>query len=148
MLRRQFDHGHAASAFTELHHLGVPNGTSYGYYRTFRMVVSGVTGSERTLALRLGLVMGIVRLTVNEKFPQLMPSLFLGELATRPEPFDSIDAMWFSLGTLANNKTPDIHGTKLFLLPVVSGGRVSAPSGPPHAAPGRGQGRAKLQTSA
>ena len=39
------------------------------------------------------MVLEIVRLSVNEQFPQLMPSLYPGELATRPQPFDSIDVM-------------------------------------------------------
>ena len=126
----------------------MPNGAPYAaYYRALRLVVSGFTGSERALAPGLGLVLEIVSLSVNEQFPQLMPSLYPGELATRPQPFGSIDAMWLALGTLANDKTPAINGAKLFSLPAVSGGRVSAPSGPPPAAPGRGQGRATSQTS-
>ena len=115
MLSRQFDNGDAASVLSELHNFGVPNGTLYAaYYRTFRLVVSGVTGSERALAPGLGLVLEIVNLSVNEQFPQPIPSLYPGELAARPQPFDSIDAMWLALGTLANNKTPAINGAKLF----------------------------------
>ena len=149
VLSRQFDNGDAASALSEDQNLGVPNGTPYAaYYRAFRLVVWGVMGSESALAPGLGPVLEIVRLSVSEQFLQLMPSLHPGEPATRPQPFDSIDAMWLPLGTLANNKTPAINGSKLFSLPAVSGGRVSAPSVPPPAAPGRGQGRATSQTSA
>ena len=125
VLSRQFDNGDAASALSELHNFGAPNGTPYAaYYRAFRLVVSGVTGSERALAPGLGLVLEIVRLSANEQLPQLMPSLYTGELATRPQHFDSIDAMWLALGTLANSKTPAINGAKFFSLPAVSGGRV------------------------
>ena len=93
--------------------LGVPNGTPYAaYYRAFRLAVSGVTGSERAMVPGLGLVQEIVRLSLNERFPQLMSSLYLGHLATRPQPFDSIYATWLALGTLANNKTPAINGTR------------------------------------
>ena len=96
----------------------------------------------------LGLVMEIVRLSVNKQFPQLMPSLYPGELATRSQHFGSVDVMWLPLGTLENINTLNINGAKLFAVPAVSEGRVSAPSGPPPAAPGRRQGRATLQTSA
>ena len=96
----------------------------------------------------LGLVMEIVRLSVNEQFPQLMPSLYPGELATCSQPFDSVDIMWLPLGTLANINTQNINGAKLFAVPAVSEERVSAPSGPPPAAPGRRQRRATLQISA
>ena len=55
MLSRQFDHGDPASALTELHNFGAPNGTPYAaYYRAFQLVVSGVTGNERALAPGLG----------------------------------------------------------------------------------------------
>ena len=94
MLSRQFDNGDAASSLSELHNFGVPNGTPYAaYYRAFRLVVSGDKGRERALAPGLGLVLKIVRLSVNEQFSQLMPRLYPGELATRPQPFDLIDAM-------------------------------------------------------
>ena len=106
------------------------------------MVTSGDTGSERALASGFGLVLEIVRLIVNQQFPQLMPSLHPGELATCPQPIDSIDAMWVALGTLANNKKPASNGAEFVSLSAVSGERVSAPSGPPPVALGRGQGRA------
>ena len=83
-----------------------------------------------------------MRLSVNDPFPQLMPSLYPGKLATRLQPFDSIDATWLALGTLANNKTPGINSAKYVSQP------VSAASGPPPAAPGRGPGRVTSQTSA
>ena len=67
MLSQQFDHGDAVSALSELQIFGVPNGTHYtAYHRGFRMVVSGVIGSKRALAPRVGLVLDIVRLSVNE----------------------------------------------------------------------------------
>ena len=89
VLSRQFDHGDAASALSELQNLGVPKGTPYAaYHSAFGMVASGVTGSERALAPWVGLVLEKknVPLSVNEQFPQLMPSLCPGELAARPQP--------------------------------------------------------------
>ena len=44
--------------------------------------------------------------------------------------------MWLSLGSLANNKTSAVNSAKFKFLPAVSGGRVSAPSGPPPVALG------------
>ena len=126
---------------------GVTNGTPYaGYYRAFRMVFSRVSSRERALAQGLELTLEIVRLRVNRQFPELM--LYPRELATRPQPFNSIGNMCLALGSLASNKTPAINGAKLILLPAMSGGRVSAPSGPTSAALGRGQGRGTSQTSA
>ena len=84
----------------------------------------------------MGLVLEFVRLSVNEQFSQLTPRLYPGELATRPQPFDSMYAMWLALGTLANNLTPVMNSANSVSLPAVSGGRVSAPSGLPPAAPG------------
>ena len=137
------------SALGELNDFDVPNGTPYAaYYRVFLYVISGGSGSERGLERGLGLVLEIIHRSVNETFPQLMPSLYAGELATLPHPFDSIDANWLALSTLANSKTPVTNGAKLFTLPAVSGIRVTAPSGSPPAAPGRGQRRATSQTSA
>ena len=61
VLSRQFDNGDAASALTELHRCGVPNGIPHAaYYRALRLVVSGVRGSECALAPGLGLVLDIV----------------------------------------------------------------------------------------
>ena len=66
-------------------------------YCAFRMVVSGVTGSEGALASGVGLVLKIIRMSVNEKFPQLMPSLYLRELATCHLPCGSMDANRYQL---------------------------------------------------
>ena len=67
VLSRQFGHGDAASALSELQNFGVLNNTPYAaYYRAFRMVASGVTGSERALASGVGLELEIVRLSVYE----------------------------------------------------------------------------------
>ncbi len=57
-----------------------------------------------------------MRLSVNEQDTQLMPNLYPGELPLRPLPFGSIDAMWLTLGALANNETSDINGAICFPL--------------------------------
>lgn len=62
----------------------------------FRMVCSGVTGSARAFAPGVGLTLEMVRLSVNYQYPHPMPSLYSGGLATRPLPFESIDALWLT----------------------------------------------------
>ena len=150
VLSRQFDHGGVASALSKLQNVGVLNGSSYAaYYRAVRVVNSGVTGIESTLASGVGLVLETVRLSVNEKPPQLMPSLYPGELATCPLPFGSIDYMWLTLGALANSKTPALNDKKYLITACFGiGGACISPSGPSPVALGRGQGCAPSQTSA
>ena len=136
VLSRKCDNGDAGSALSELHSFGVPNGSPCAaYYRAFRMVVSGVTGSERALAPGVALLLESVRLSVNKQFSRLMPSLYPGELATRPKPFDSIDAIWLALGTLANNKTPAIFGENNIVTTCGIGGTCFRSVGSPACCP-------------
>ena len=112
------------------------------------MVVSGVTGSERALAPGTGLVLEVVRLSVNEQFRQLVSSLYPGELAICPLPFGSIDGMWLALGALANDMTSDLNGGTLFSLTAALSGRVCfRPVGPSPAALGHGLRCGPSQTS-
>ena len=111
------------------------------------MLVSAVTGSERTLAPGVDVVLEVVRMAVNEQFPSLMPALYPGPMATDPKPYASLDKMWKAFGDLANNKTPAVNGDKKIYLPVSSSGaRSSAPSGPRPAGHGRGQGLVPSQS--
>ena len=50
------------------------------------MLVPAVTGSERTLAPGVDVVLEVVRMAVNEQFPSLMPTLNPGSMATGPKP--------------------------------------------------------------
>ena len=58
------------------------------------MLVSSVTGSERTLGPGVDVVLEVVRIEVNEQFPTLMPTLYPGSMATDPKPYVSLDTMW------------------------------------------------------
>ena len=78
------------------------------------MLVSAVTGSERTLAHGVDVVLEVVRMAVNEQFPSLLPTLYPGSMATGPKPYASLDNMWKAFGDLSNNKTPAINGKKFF----------------------------------
>ena len=79
------------------------------------MLVSAVTGGERTLAPGVDVVLEVVRMAVNELFPSLMPTLYPGSMETGPKPYASLDEMWKAFSDLSNNKTPAINGEKFFL---------------------------------
>ena len=74
--------------------------------------MSAVTGSERTLAPGVDVVLEVVRMAVNEQFPSLMPNLYPGSMATGPKPYASLDEMWKAFSDLSNNKTPAINGDR------------------------------------
>ena len=76
------------------------------------MLGSAVTGSERTLAPGVDVVLEVVRMAVNEQFPSSMPALYPGSMATGPKPYTSLDEMWKAFGDLSKNKTPAINGEK------------------------------------
>ena len=75
------------------------------------MLVSAVTGSERTLAPGVDVVLEVVRMAVNEQFPSLMPTLFPGSMATGPKPYASLDGMWKAFGDLSNKDTVAVAKT-------------------------------------
>ena len=79
------------------------------------MLLSAVTGSERTLALGVDLVLEVVRMAVNKQFPSLMPTIFPSAMVTDPKPYASLNKMWIAFGDLANDKTPAVNGN-IFLL--------------------------------
>ena len=80
------------------------------------MLVSAVTGGERTLAPGVDVVLEVVRMAVKEQFPSLMPTLYPGSMATGPKPYASLDEMWTAFSDLSNNKTPAINGDNFFFL--------------------------------
>ena len=82
---------------------------------------------------------------VNEQYPDCLPVLYPGALATAPKPFGSLDAMWLAFQGLATNRAPAVNGSRFFSLPSSTGGS-SAPSAPRPAGNGRGQGRTPSQS--
>ena len=88
LLRRlmtHLDRIDTGEGYTRLHTFGVCTGTPFcDFSGEFRVLVSAVTGSERTLTPRVDVVLEVVRMAVNEKFPTLMPCL----LYTSPSPRD------------------------------------------------------------
>ena len=79
------------------------------------MLVSAVTGNERTLAPGVDVVLEVVRMAVNEQFPSLMPILYPGSMATDPKPYATLDKMWNAFGDVSNNKTHAVNGDNFFL---------------------------------
>ena len=74
--------------YTRLHSFNVCTGTPFcDFSREFRVLVSVVTGSERTLAPGVDVVMEVDKMAVNEQFPSLMPTLYPGSMATDPKPY-------------------------------------------------------------
>ena len=111
------------------------------------MSVSAVTGSERDLCPETDVVLGVVRMAVNEQSPTPMPTLYPGSKTTDPRPYVSLDAMWGAFSGLSHNMTPATNGeTQFYLLVSSTGARSSAPSGRRPADHGRGQGRVPSQS--
>ena len=79
------------------------------------MLVSAVTGSERTLAPGVDVVLEVVRMAVNEQFPTSMPTLYPGLMAADPKPYASLDKVRQAFGDLANNRTPAVNGKNKFI---------------------------------
>ena len=76
-LMTHFDHVDMGEGYTKLHSFGVCTGTPFfDFSRVFRVLVSAVTGSERTLAPWVDVVLEAVRMAVNEQFPSLMPTRY------------------------------------------------------------------------
>ena len=93
----------------------VDTGTPFcDFSREFHVLVSAVTGSERTLAPEVDLVLEVVRMAVNAQFPSLMSTLYPGSMATDPKPCASLDKMWKAFGDLSNNKTGAVNSEKVF----------------------------------
>ena len=97
--------------YTRLHSFGVCTGMPFcDFSREFRVLVSAVTESERTLAPGVDVVLEVVRMGVNEQFSSLMPVLYPGLMATSPKPYASLDEMWKAFSYLSNNEPPAING--------------------------------------
>ena len=144
-----FDRVDTGEGYTKLHNIfGVCAGTPFcDFSREFRVLVPAVTGSEGTLAPGVDVVLEVVRMTVNEQFPTLTPTLHPGSMATDPKMYASLDKVWKAFSDLAHNVTPAVNGEKTFSRPVFwSGAWSSAPSGPRPAGHGRSQVRVPSQT--
>ena len=117
------------------------NGTPFSdFSREFLVFVSAATGRERVLSPGTDVVLEVVRVAVNERFPTFMPTLYLDSRATGPRLYASLDAKWRASSKFAHNKTPAVNGEKTDFIPVSSTGAPSSdPSGTRLDGHGRGQ---------
>ena len=127
-----FDPVDMGEGYTRLHSFGVCTGTPFcDFSREFSVLVSAVTGSERTLAPGVDVVLEVVRMAVNKQFPSLMPTLYPGSMATDPKPYASLDKMWKAFADLSNNKTPAANDEKYIFACFFVGSAVIRPVGAP-----------------
>ena len=113
-LMTHFDRVDTGEGYTSLHIFGVCTRTPLcGFSLEFRLLVSAVTGSDRTLAPGVEVVFEVVRMAVDEQFPPLMPTSYPGSMATDPKPYASLGRMWKAFGDdLSNNKTAAVNVEK------------------------------------
>ena len=113
LLTTHFDRVDTGESYTRLHNFGACTGTPFcDFSREFRVLVSAVTGSERILAPGVDVVLGVVRMAVNEQFPTLIPTLHPGSMVTNPKSYAPLDAMWMAFSDLAHNNAPAVNGEK------------------------------------
>ena len=95
LLITHFDGVDTEEGYTKLYTCGMCNGMPFsGFSREFRVLVPNATGSERVLSPGTDVVLEVVRVAANERFPALLPALYPGSKATDPRPYASLDAMW------------------------------------------------------
>ena len=122
LVSAHFDHGDRSASIAKLHSFGVATKRpSADYFWAFRLLIASVTDSEQVFAPSVELLLEVVRHSVSEQYPGLIPVLYQGELATASKPFGSIDEMWLAFGGLSTSKTPAINGDKHFTLPPLAG---------------------------
>ena len=63
-------------------------------------------------------VLELVRRSVMNQYPGLMPTLYPGQSATMPTPFVSVDALWSDFQVLARNKHPLLAAKNIFICPL------------------------------
>ena len=88
LISAHFDHGDESAAIAKLHSFEVATKTPFAdYFRAFRLLIASVTDSGRVLAPSVEAVEEVVRNSVSEEYPGIMPVLYPGELATASKPF-------------------------------------------------------------
>jgi len=115
LLSEHFDTSDTSDSYSRLQSFGCVDGTPFSQYlRSFKLLVSSISGSERTLAPSSGMIIEIVRTSVCRQFPTLAPLLYPGEMATAVSPFSSVADMWAAFAFLSTNKTPAMAGSLYF----------------------------------
>ena len=78
-----FDRAPRGAALATLQKFGVPSGTLFSsFLRSFRVVVASTVDKGRPFAPSPEMAMELIRILTAQQYPMLMPTLFLGALAT------------------------------------------------------------------
>ena len=128
-----FDCVDTGEGYTRLQIFGVCTRTPLcGFSLEFRLLVSAVTGSERTLAPGVEVVLEVVRMAVDEQVSSLMPTSYPGSMATDPRPYASLGKMWKAFGDdLSNSKTFAVNRENQICACFLVGRPVIRPVGAP-----------------
>ena len=114
LLSSHFDRVDSGAGYKTLRTFDLPNGTVFcEFSRKFPAVVSAATRTARLLAPVAEILLEVVRMAVNEKYPSLMPTLHPGGMAAKPRPFGTLDDIWLAFQTFTNKKTPAINGKNI-----------------------------------
>ena len=106
-----FDRAPRGAALETLQKFGVRTGMPFSsYLRTLRVVVASTVEKGGPLAPSAEMAIELVRIRTAQQYPMLMPTLFLGDLATREKPYDSLASMWTAFANLKHNTSPAIDG--------------------------------------
>ena len=80
LVSAHFDHGDRRASIDKLHSFGVAIKTPFAdYFRAFRLLMASVLDSDRVSAPSVEVVLEVVRNSVSEQYPGLMPVLCPGE---------------------------------------------------------------------
>ena len=94
VLMTHFDRVDTGEGCTRLHIFRMCNGTPFSdLCQEFRVLVSTATGSERVLFSGTNVVLGVVRMAVNEQRRALMPAVYPGSQETDRRPYASLVAI-------------------------------------------------------
>ena len=102
LISSHFDHGDQNAAMAKLHSFGVATKTPFADCSwVFRLLLASITDSGRVLVPGVEVVLEVVRNSVSEQYPSLMPVLYPEDLATASKPFGSIDDMRLAFSGLS-----------------------------------------------
>ena len=116
-----FDRAPRGAALATLQKVGVRTGTPFAsYLGALRVVVASTVEKGGPLAPSAAMAIKLVRTRTAQQYPMLMPTLFLGDLATREKPYVTLASRWAAFGDLKHNMSPAIDGDAFASAPQAS----------------------------
>ena len=104
-----FDRAPRGAALETLQKFGVPSGMpSSSFLPSFRVIVASTVDKEGPLAPSPD--MEFIRICTAQQYPMLMSTSFLGNLATKEKPYDSLVTLWPVFAHLKHNTSRAIDG--------------------------------------